>query len=77
MNRTFKIERDLSKYSKELNYRESERKIGLYSQTVRGRNLFKLRAKVKVAQKHEIRWNARRDAMKNTDWHDSDIFRAF
>ena len=77
LNRTFKIDRDLTKYSKQLNYKETERKFEIYTKTARGRNLYKLRARAKVVKKHEVKWNVQREMMKNTDWRETDIFKAY
>ena len=43
LNRKFKISRDLSKYSKELDYKKSERKLLMFSKSAKGKHLTNMR----------------------------------
>ena len=77
LNRKFKISRDLHKYSKELDYRQSDRKLQLFSKTAKGRNLTQMRKRADVIFETESKWKRERDALKNTDWEDSDLYEAY
>ena len=39
LNRKFNIARDLSKYTKDLDYKQSERKLNMFTKTARGKKL--------------------------------------
>jgi len=43
LNRPFRIERDLSKYSKELSYNQTQRKVDMFNQTRKGKNMAQMR----------------------------------
>ena len=43
LSRKFSIAKDLTKYTKDLDYKKSERKLQLFSRTVKGRDLNRMR----------------------------------
>ena len=43
LNRKFNIARDLSKYTKDLDYKQSERKLKMFEVTAKGKNLTEMR----------------------------------
>ena len=43
LNRKFKISRDLSKYTKDLDYKQSERKLLMFSKSAKGKHLTNMR----------------------------------
>lgn len=77
LNRKFKISRDLSKYSKELDYKRTERKLLAFSKSAKGKHLTDMRKRAELVSEQETKWNKERDALKNTDWEDSDLFEAY
>lgn len=77
LNRKFQIGRDLHKYTKNLDYKKSERKLAMFSKTAKGKDLTQMRIRAHLHHEHESKWNKEREALKNTDWEDSDLFEAF
>lgn len=77
LNRKFKISRDLTKYSKVLDYKRTERKLLAFSKSAKGKHLTDMRKRAELVSEQETKWNKERDALKNTDWEDSDLFEAY
>lgn len=77
LNRTFNIQRDLTKYSKNLDYNQSQRKLAAFDKTARGRNLGQMRKRAELAARAKAKWDKEREMMRNVDWEDSDLFEAF
>ena len=77
LNRKFKISRDLSKYTKDLDYKQSERKLKMFSKTAKGKNLNEMRKRAEFIHAKEQKWAKEREILKNMDWEDSDLFEAF
>jgi len=75
--RPFKIERDLTKYSKELSYKEASRKYDMYATSFRGKSMKKSRKKIERTVHVDTKFNREREAMKKMDWGDSDLYDAF
>ena len=75
--RKFKIERDLPKYTKDLDYARSERKLLMFSKSAKGKNLSHMRKRAELVADKESKWNNEREALKNVDWEDSDLFEAY
>ena len=67
----------MSKYSKELDYKKSERKLVMFNKSAKGKHLTNMRQRAEFVSEQETKWNRERDALKNTDWEDSDLFEAF
>jgi len=74
LNRKFKIERDLTKYSKELSFSQTARKVDMFNKTRKGKNLAGERKRAELMVGWETRHNRERDIMKTMDWSDSDLF---
>ena len=77
LNRPFKIERDLNKYSKELSYNQSKRKIDMFNRTRKGKNMATVRKAADMIFEVENKLKREREIMKKMDWSDSDLFDAF
>lgn len=77
LNRKFDVKRDLHKYSRELDYRKSERKMKLFNKSAKGRNLTQMRKQVEFKAVRCNKWDAEREALKNVDWQDSDLYEAY
>ena len=50
----------MTKYSKELNFRESERKMVMYTKSAKGKNLRGLRCRAKAVNKYGVKWDHQR-----------------
>ena len=76
-HRSFNIERDLSKYSKNLNYMTTERMLQGFTTSALGRRLTALKARQKIIGKLSSKWDRERAAIKNVDWYDSELYAIF
>ena len=48
LNRKFKISRDLTKYTKKLDYKQSERKLLMFSKSAKGKHLTNMRQRAEL-----------------------------
>lgn len=74
LNRKFNIEKDLSKYSKELSFSQTARKVDMFNKTRKGKNLAEHRRKAELLAKWDAEHNRDREIMKKMDWSDSDLY---
>ena len=58
LNRKFNIARDLTKYTKDLDYKQSERKLLMFSKSAKGKNLNQMRKRAELVTKNESKWTA-------------------
>ena len=77
LNRKFKIEKDLNKYSKELSFSQTARKVDMFNKTRKGKNLAEHRRKAELLAAWEAKHNREREIMKKMDWSDSDLYDAY
>ena len=76
-HRSFNIERDLTKYSKNLNYVTTERMLQGFTNSALGRRLTALKARQKIIGKLSSKWDKEREAIKNVDWFESELYQMF
>ena len=76
-HKSFNIERDLSKYSKNLNYVTTERMLQGFTNSALGRRLTALKARNKILGRLSNKWDKERDAIKNVDWQASELYEAY
>ena len=76
-HKSFNIERDLSKYSKNLNYVTTERMLQGFTNSALGRRLTALKARKKILGKLSSKWDKEREAIKNVDWHESELYEVY
>ena len=66
----------MSKYSRDLHFLSIDRRLNLFSKTVRGNVIQKRKLSEQKTQRLS-KWAQEREAMKKVDWEDSDLFEAF
>jgi len=49
----------------------------MFSKSAKGKHLTSMRQRAEMVSELETKWNREREALKNTDWEDSDIFNAY
>ena len=76
LNRPFHIERDLPKYSQDLNYKQSERRLHLFEKTATGRMVPNLEL-LGHAVKFCAQWEYEKKQLKNVDWSQTILFTTF
>jgi hypothetical protein len=64
-------------YTKNLDYRSSERKLKMFTMTARGKNLQDMGHRADLIGDKYSKWNKEREILKNVDWEDSELFEAF
>lgn len=67
LSRPFLIERDINKYSQELDWKQTERRVIKFEKTAFGRRVPGMEVKGN-AIKFSVMWEAEKKALKNVDW---------
>lgn len=49
----------------------------MFSKSAKGKHLMNMRKRAELVCEQETKWNREREALKNTDWEDSDLYEAF
>jgi hypothetical protein len=74
--RSFKVSRDLHKYSATLNYKDTERKIGRFTKSATGHKIGHLVERAKFIQK-KTKFIEERFRLKKMDWLNVRVFTFF
>ena len=64
---------DLTKYSKQLNYKETQRKLFKFTVSANGRKLPGMLARAKAIER-SVQWEAARQELRSLDWSRSKIY---
>ena len=76
-HKSFQIEKDLGKYTKDLNYVTTERMLTGFTNSALGRRLASLKARGKILSGLTQKWDKERDLIKNVDWAKSELYDVF
>jgi hypothetical protein len=76
LSRPFYIDRDINKYSQELDWKQTERRVIKFEKTAFGRWVPGMEVKGN-AIKFSVMWEAEKKALKNVDWLKSPLFSHF